>query len=104
VSRHLRILREAGLVGAVREGRWVHVSLVTDPRVLALIDGMAGNEAGQPRGRIPAGRGARLAGPAPRVGAARQEPGAEPPGSRDEEARDPRKDRGRTADIEEFLL
>jgi ArsR family transcriptional regulator len=30
ISHHLRILREAGLVVGVRQGRWVHYSLVTE--------------------------------------------------------------------------
>lgn len=34
LSRHLKLLRQAGLISAEREGRWVYHRLVTDPAYL----------------------------------------------------------------------
>jgi len=31
LSRHLKLLRQAGLIGALKEGRWVYHRLVTEP-------------------------------------------------------------------------
>ncbi len=47
VSRHLRTLREAGLVQVRRDGRWAHYSLTAEPsplerRLLACVRGCLG--------------------------------------------------------------
>ena len=42
ISRHLAYLRRAGIVGARREGKWIHYRIVTppDPRAAALLRGV----------------------------------------------------------------
>jgi ArsR family transcriptional regulator len=41
VSFHLKVLREAGLIRARRDGRWMHYRL--DTEVMAELDGMVGS-------------------------------------------------------------
>ncbi len=40
VSRHLRILCEAGLLERVRQGQWVHYRLVAEPMAAAFVRGV----------------------------------------------------------------
>lgn len=42
VSRHLRILTEAGLVERVRNGQWVHYRVTSDPAAAAFLKGLLG--------------------------------------------------------------
>jgi DNA-binding transcriptional ArsR family regulator len=42
VSRHLRILSEAGLVERLRQGQWVHYRLSSEPAAAAFVQGLLG--------------------------------------------------------------
>ena len=59
VSHHMRILREAGLVEDVREGRWV-VYRVPEPARPVLEGLLAGVRAGRPEGSAESGSEADL--------------------------------------------
>jgi DNA-binding transcriptional ArsR family regulator len=42
VSRHLRILAEAGLISRVRRGQWVHYGLAEEPEAAGFVRGLLG--------------------------------------------------------------
>jgi DNA-binding transcriptional ArsR family regulator len=42
VSRHLKILCDAGLIERVRQGQWVHYRLVRSPAALSFVQGLLG--------------------------------------------------------------
>ena len=42
VSRHLRILTEAGLINRVRRGQWVHYGLTEEPQAAGFVRGLLG--------------------------------------------------------------
>ncbi|HKT72808.1 MAG TPA: metalloregulator ArsR/SmtB family transcription factor [Steroidobacteraceae bacterium] len=42
ISRHLKILCEAGLVGRLRQGQWVHYRLATDTAAAGFVQGLLG--------------------------------------------------------------
>src|SRR6202451_4897405 len=42
VSRHLKILCEAGLIERLRQGQWVHYRLAADPEGTSVVRGLLG--------------------------------------------------------------
>ena len=92
-SRHLRILREAGLVRASRRGRWVEFGLAEDPEVSRLVLFISGKEPAATAGHTTI---------APRP--ARASSSAKPPGEPVMPPRVSPRSRPAAPDIEEFLL
>src|SRR5262249_11492181 len=42
ISRHLKILTEAGLISRVRRGQWVHYGLTQEPQAAGFVRGLLG--------------------------------------------------------------
>lgn len=100
-SRHLRILREAGLVVATRCGRWVHFRIAEDDLTRRIVALATGREPAPVASKSPSGPRREPATPARSGAVADVQPATRP--SATDGATSPRRPAG-SPEIEEFLL